>query len=55
MKFDSKKALIEFHPDGDQFAIYLEESQTIKICKVVKDEIKDFISKLKALEDITNE
>lgn len=55
MKFDSKKALMEFHPDGDQFAIYLEESQTIKICKVVKEEIKDFIGKLKALEDNTNE
>ena len=26
MKFDSQKALIEFHPDGDYFAIYLEET-----------------------------
>lgn len=55
MKFDTKKALIEFHPDGDFFAIYVQESQTIKICQVVKEEIKDFISKLKALEDITDE
>jgi hypothetical protein len=51
MKFDASNALIEFHPDGDYFAIYLEETQTMKVCKVKKDDIKDFVSKLKQLED----
>lgn len=34
MKFSTSKALIEFHPDGDFFAIYLHETQTIKVCSV---------------------
>lgn len=55
MKFDSEKALIQFHPDGDYFAIFLVETQTIKISKVIKDNIKDFIGKLKKLENINDD
>jgi hypothetical protein len=51
MQFKSSKALIKFHPDGDFFAIFLVETQTIKICKVMKTEIKDFLGKLKKLEN----
>jgi hypothetical protein len=46
---NAQHALMEFHHDGEMFAFYFQETQTLKITYI--DDIDNFVDMLKSLED----
>lgn len=50
---NAQEALMEFHHDGEMFAIFFKETQVLKVTYI--DEIDNFVDMLKTLEDVDHD